>query len=181
MKNLFLFLFFYLLIFFSAIFADENKNITIVTVRDTGKSETTISREPLDECITDIPDLNVIQGVSFCSTYYLKGIGGNNSNNDWVKDYTATVEVPYMLQQSELIIVTTKSIHAVQPKFQKVNKKFRRTKTFSSDHSNGNSFGGRSKRRYYFSTAEKALEDAKTKAKIWLSQQAAVICKNNKK
>lgn len=177
MKFLFLFL------FFANIWAQNehtfNKNITIVTVRDTGGSETTISREPMDECITDIPDLNAIQGVSSCTTFFAKGIDGDNYARSWVTEYNGSVIVHYMLQQSELIIVTTKSIHAIPPQFKEVKKKFRQSITFTSDHSNGDLMVGRSYRRNIFTTPEKAVEDARTKAKVWLSQQGAVICKGD--
>jgi hypothetical protein len=170
MKFLFLF-------FVFTVFADENKNITLIQVKDTTETKTTIQRELLDECISLVANPDDLEAVTTMKTYYLKGIGGDNTKNDWVKDYTATIEVPYIVEQRKLILVTQDApVNPKEPTFKEVKKRFQKTKTFTSDSSNGNLFGGRSNRRYLFSKKELAIDDVKLRAKTWITMQQTVMC-----
>ena len=158
-----------------------NKKVFHIKVKDSSgtNGETKLYRELLDECYSDIPDVDAVIGDISSTTYFLKGINqvpNEVLKNDWVRDYSATVEVNYMLRQTVLIIATTKSIEGKEPIFQKVHKKQKRTKRFESRHENGDSYGGRSKRRYFHSNEKSALKDARRQAKRWLSQQEAVMC-----
>jgi len=174
MKNLFLF--FVLLIAFSSIYADDDKTITLINVQDTTHAQTNIQREKLDECMSMIAHVDDLEATTTMKTYYLKGINGDNSKNDWVKDYTASIEVPYMITQRKIIIITTQAVNPKDPTFKEVNKNFQKSKRFRSDSSNGDLFGGRSKRKYLFSSKEAAIEDVKQRAKAWISMQRAVMC-----
>ncbi|MCX7727112.1 MAG: hypothetical protein N2053_09725 [Chitinispirillaceae bacterium] len=57
-----------------------------------------------------------------------------------------------------------------------MDKSLKQTKVFTSDPSNGDIYAGRSRRQYYFSTAEAAAKDVKERAAAWIKQQQAVIC-----
>jgi hypothetical protein len=70
--------------------------------------------------------------------------------------------------------VNTSGQPAVMKEMQKT---IRQTQRFESDPANGDLFAGRSKRQYYFSTREGAVNDARQKAAAWLKQQAAVVCR----
>ena len=171
-KFIFIFLF-----IFTALFADENKNITLIQVRDTTQTKTTIQRELLDECVCMIPNIDDLEAVTTMKTYFLKGINGDNYARAWVKDYTATVDVPFIIQQRKLILVTTQAVNPLEPTFKEVKKRFQKTMRFLSDSSNGDLFGGRSNRRYLFSNKELAIQDAKTRARVWVKSQKSVMCK----
>jgi hypothetical protein len=82
-----------------------------------------------------------------------------------------------MLRQKELIQVTIKSINGKDPVFKEVFKNFPQVKSFMSNPENGDTFGGRSNRKYFFTKPETAEKDVKEKAKAWLNQQASVVCK----
>jgi len=164
----------------------QDKTITIIKVKantkDNGKI--TIYKEILDECITNIPEIDNIQADYISETKFVKGINYDHNEDkllikDFVKIYTATVEVNYMLRQTQVLIVSTKSIKGNPPEFKKMYKKQKRTKRFKSRHQNGNTYGGRSKRFYFHNKYEDAQKDARRQAKIWLSSQKAVMCDNN--
>jgi len=158
-----------------------DSKVTIINVTDTtgNNGESKIYRELLDECYSDIPDIEAIEGDFKSTNEFAKGINQVNGEvlkNDWIQKYSASVEVHYMQLQTYLYIVSTKSIEGTPPAFEKVHKKRRFTKVFKSYSENGDSFAGRSRRFYFHSNKKSALKDAQRQAKTWLSQQEAVMC-----
>jgi len=160
-----------------------DKKVTIIKVVDTTSynGETKFYHENLDECLSDIPDVSSVAADYSAKNTYMKGINqkrGEPRVDDWVREFTATVEIHYMLRQTSLVIATTRSIEGTPPVFKELGKNRRTFQRFTSHPENGDSYGGRSKRRYFHSTKESALKDAQRQAKNWLSQQEAVMCDN---
>jgi hypothetical protein len=135
-----------------------------------------VRKELLEECIVSLPQPVDLDADVSSSSFFLKGINGDNSNNAFVKTYTAVIEINYMLHQKELIIVTTSSVQGQEPVMKVFERNIRRKKSFESNSTNGDIYAGRSNRQHYFSTAEGAIKDAKKRALVWLRQQAAVVC-----
>lgn len=160
-----------------------NKTITIVNITDTtgNSGELQIMKEKLDDCLWKIPDIKNIEGIYTAKPMFAKGINDDGRDGvgpkGWIKLYTATVKVPYVIVQRYLILVAVKSPIPKDPIFKEINKRFRHVETFTSVQGNGDHFAGRSKRFYYFSTKEQAIEDAKKQARVWLKEQSVVMCK----
>jgi hypothetical protein len=107
---------------------------------------------------------------------YLKHINGKEGDNRHVKTYTATVEIHYLVRQKELIIITMNTVPAKEPVLKEVSRTVRMSETISSDSGEGDLFADRSPRRYYFTSAEGAAENARARAGVWLKQHAGVVC-----
>ncbi len=161
--------------------ADENKNITVISGTSTSDGKSTVHKELLEECIVSLPKANELEAQVKSTSRYLKEINGDPNKNEFMKTYTATIEINYMLYQKELIIITTNSIQGQEPITKIVEKRLKQSKVFESNPSEGEIYANRSHREYFYCTPEKAVVDVKKRAKIWLNQQAAVVCKMKEK
>jgi hypothetical protein len=155
----------------------QNKNITVLSGQSTADGTSEVRERVLDECIVSLPKAEDLEAVVAADARYLKEINGNPAQNDFVKVYLATIDINYMVYQKTLFIVTTSSVPALEPNMKVMEKNIPRSKRFESISSNGDLYAGRSRREYYFSTAEAATADARKQATIWLKQQAAIVCK----
>ncbi|MBN1984068.1 MAG: hypothetical protein JW795_21240 [Chitinivibrionales bacterium] len=161
-------------------FGEEEKNVTVITGHSSADGKSTVSAELLEECIGTLPDPKRVEAVVTSETVYLKAINGNEGKNEFVKTFTAVIDINYMVYQKELIIITTNSVQKQEPVTKLVDKELMQKQTFISDPSvSGEVFAGKSDKKYYFTTADAAIQNVKKKAEIWLSQQAAVVCKKN--
>ncbi|MFP4013634.1 MAG: hypothetical protein ACLFVQ_06080 [Chitinispirillaceae bacterium] len=156
--------------------ATENRNVTIVHGRSTADGSSELNERLLEECVVSLPGLGELEADITSKSVYLKEINGDPDNNDFVKTYSATVVINYLLHQKVLMVVTTSSIQGKDPVMKVVERKIKQSKSFSSDSGNGDIYAGRSNRKYYFSTPEAAAGDAKKRAAVWLKQQRAVVC-----
>jgi hypothetical protein len=154
----------------------ENKNVTVVQAQSTVDGKSDINERLLEECIVSLPGLGDLDAEVTSHAGYLKEINGDPNKNEFVKSYSAVIEINYMLHQQTVIIVTTSSIQGQEPVMKVFEKNIRQTKRFESNPSEGENFAGRSDRFYYFPTAEAAIADVKKRAAIWLKQQSAVVC-----
>ena len=157
--------------------SSDNKNITVVSTQSTVDGKSEVSEKLLEECIVSLPSVQDLEAEVTSSSAYVKEINGDPNKNNWVKMYSATIEINYMLHQQSLIIVTTASVQGQEPVMKVVEKSLARSKRFESTPTEGGSYAGRSNRQYYFPTAEAAIQDVKKRAAIWLKQQSAVVCK----
>ena len=153
-----------------------NKNVTVVHAESSIDGKSDISEKLLEECIVSLPALEDLDAEVTSQAGYVKEINGDPNKNDFVKMYSAVIEINYMLHQQSLIIVATSSIQGQEPIMKVVEKKLRQSIRFVSNPTEGQYFAGRSLRQYYFPTAESAIDDVKRRAAIWLKQQSAVIC-----
>jgi hypothetical protein len=154
-----------------------NKNITVVSTQSSAYGKSDVSEKLLEECIVSLPSTEDLDAEVTSSSAYVKEINGDPGKNEFVKMYSAVIEINYMLHQQSLIIVTTASIQGQEPVMKVVEKSLARTKRFESNPTEGGNYAGRSNRQYYFPTADAAIADAKKRAAIWLKQQSAVVCK----
>jgi hypothetical protein len=154
----------------------ENKNVTVVAASSSSDGSSQITREKVQDCITSLPDPEKVEALVSSEALFVHGVNGVTGRNEWVKSYTARLDITYMTHEKDLIIVTTRSVQGQAPVFREVDKSLRHTQTFVSNPTEGDAYGGRSDRRYYFTTAEGAIRDVKTRARIWISQQAPGVC-----
>jgi hypothetical protein len=152
------------------------KNVTIITGQSSADGASEVREELLEECIVSLPATADLQADVVTQSQYLKEINGDPAKNEFVKTYTATIEINYMVRQKALIIVTSKTVQAQAPVMRDVDKSIRHSVKFESNPANGDLSAGHSNRQYYFSTAEGAIADAKKRAVTWLAQQSAVLC-----
>ena len=155
----------------------DNKNITVVSTQSAADGKSEVSEKLLEECIVSLPAVDDLEAEVASSSSFAKEINGDPNKNDFIKMYSAVIEINYMLHQQSLIIVTTASVQGQEPVMKVVEKSLARTKRFESNPTEGGSYAGRSHRQYYFPTAEAAVADAKKRAAIWLKQQSAIVCK----
>jgi hypothetical protein len=153
----------------------ENKNITVVKAETTADGSSSIAREKIQDCILALPDPERVEALVSSEAVYVQGINGEK-RNDWIKSYSARLDVTYLTREKDLVIVTTRSVQGQPPVFREVEKTLRHTETFVSTPAEGDTFGGRSDRRYYFTTAEGAVKDVKARARVWIGQQAPAVC-----
>jgi hypothetical protein len=154
----------------------QNKNITIISGQSSADGKSEIREQILEECIIALPRSESLEAVVQAEPLFLKEINGNPDQNDFVKIYTASIDINYMVHQKVLFIVTTSSVSGVEPTMKVMEKRIRHSKQFVSNPLNGDLYAGRSRREYYFSTAEGAVGDARKQANVWLKQQASVVC-----
>jgi hypothetical protein len=155
----------------------QQKDITIIHGQSTADGKSQIGERILEECSVSLPKIDDLEPEINSQSAYLKEINGDPSRNEFVKTYTATLEINYMVYQKTLIIVTTNSVKGQEPVMKVMEKNLKQTKQFTSSSSEGDLFAGRSNRQYYFSTPEAAAKDVKKRAAAWLKQQSAVLCK----
>jgi hypothetical protein len=157
----------------------QNKNITVISAQSSADGKSEIREQLLEECIVSLPNAEGLEATVQSEPLFLKEINGNPDQNDFVKTYSAVIEINYLVYQKVLYIVTTSSVSGVEPTMKVMEKQLRQTKQFASNPLNGDLYAGRSRREYYFSTADAAVRDAHKQAQIWLKQQAAVVCKSS--
>lgn len=157
--------------------ATENKNITVVTASSTSDGSSEIVRERVADCILSLPDPDRLEALVNSEALYVREINGEKGRNDWIKSYSARLDITYMTREKDLIIVTTRSVQGQPPVFREVEKMLRHTETFVSNPAEGDTYAGRSDRRYHFTTAEGAIKDVRDRARVWISQQAPAVCK----
>ncbi len=154
----------------------QNKNITVVSATATSDGSSEITREKVQDCIVSLPNPEIVDALVSSSSIFVQGVGGVAGRNEWVKSYSARLDVTYLTREKDLIIVTTRSLQGQAPVFREVEKLLRHTDTFVSNSTEGDAYGGRSKRQYYFTSREAAVNDVKARARVWISQQAPAVC-----
>ena len=161
-------------------FADEarteNRNVTVVTASSSSDGSSEISREKIEDCILALPDPMKLEPLISSQALFAHGINGVAGKNEWIKSYTARLDITYMTREKDLIIVTTRSVQGQPPVFREVDKTLRHTQTFTSNPTEGETYAGRSNRQYYFTSAESASRDVRERARIWIAQQAPAVC-----
>jgi hypothetical protein len=153
-----------------------NKNVTIIKSQSTADGKSELNERILEECIVSLPKVDQLEPEITSDSKYLKEINGDPSKNEFVKMYTASLEINYMIYQKVLVVVTTNSIQAKEPVMKVMEKNLKQSKSFVSNSSEGDLYAGQSHRQYYFSSPEAASNDVKKRAAAWLKEQSAVIC-----
>ncbi|MBN1307829.1 MAG: hypothetical protein JXA18_07925 [Chitinispirillaceae bacterium] len=156
--------------------ATDSKNITIIQGQSTADGKSQLAERLLEECIVSLPDAETVEPIVSSQSQFLKEINGDPSKNDFVKTFSASLEINYMIHQKVLIVVTTNAIQGQEPVMKVMEKNLQQTKRFVSDAADGDLYAGRSRRQYYFSTPEGAKKDVQKRAAAWIKQQAAIIC-----
>ncbi len=154
----------------------EKKNITFIAAESSADGGSEVRRELVKDCILDLPNPDRLEPQVTSTAVFLQGVNGEADRKEWVKTYTAKLDVNYLNYQKEILIVTTRSVQGQEPVIKEVEKKLRRKETFASNPAEGDAFAGRSDRQYYFTKPENAAKDVKARAKIWIQQQAPVMC-----
>jgi hypothetical protein len=154
----------------------ERKTVTVVTATNGADGSSEISRETVKECILSLPSAEGLEPEVVSDSRYLKEINGDPAKNGWMKVYTARLGINYMVARKELLIVTTKSLEGKEPTIKDMEKRLPQSKEFASNPTEGDTYAGRSNREYYFTTAEGASKDVKNRARVWLKEQAPLLC-----
>ncbi|MBN1575345.1 MAG: hypothetical protein JW913_02255 [Chitinispirillaceae bacterium] len=157
--------------------ATGNKNITVIQGQSTADGKSQLAERLLEECIVSLPNAGTIEPIVSSQSQFLKEINGDPSKNEFVKTYTASLEINYMIHQKVLIVVTTNAIQGQEPVMKVMEKSLQQTKQFVSNAADGDLYAGRSRRQYYFSTPGGAKKDVQNRAAAWIKQQAAIICR----
>jgi hypothetical protein len=152
------------------------KNITVIQGTSTADGKSQVAERLLEECIVSLPNPETIEPIVESESAFLKEINGDPSKNDFVKTYTASLEINYIIRQKALIVVTTSSVQGQEPVMKVLDKTLTQSKRFTSNSSDGDLYAGRSRRQYYFSTSEGAKKDVQSRAAAWIKQQSAIIC-----
>lgn len=153
-----------------------NKNITIIQGQSSADGKSQVAERLLEECIESLPDAATLEPVVMAESRFLKEINGDPSKNDFVKTYTASLDINYMIRQKVLIVVTTNSVQGQEPVMKVMDKSLQQSKHFISNGADGDLYAGRSHRQYYFSSSEAAIKDVQKRAAAWIKQQSAVVC-----
>jgi hypothetical protein len=154
----------------------ERKNITVIHAEGSADGSSEITRETVKECIVSLPSPEAVEPEVMSDSRFLKEINGDPAKSGWTKVYTAHLAINYQVYRKEMLIVTTKSLEGREPTMKDVEKRNPQTKEFDSNPAEGDTYAGRSNRQYYFTTAEGAAKDVKTRAHVWLKQQAPLLC-----
>ncbi|MCD6024521.1 MAG: hypothetical protein K0Q91_1437 [Fibrobacteria bacterium] len=152
------------------------KTVTFVKAETSADGGSEIAREKLMDCIVSLPNPERLQAQVTSQSVFVQGVNGEAGRNEWIKSYIARLDVSYLTREKELIIVTTRNINGQPPVLREVEKTLKHTQTFISNSTEGEVFAGRSDRQYYFTKAESAIRDVRERAKVWISQQEAVVC-----
>lgn len=166
----------------AAVFSEEEKqviekDVTVIHAQSTADGKSEVGERVLEECIVSLPQVEDLVPDVKSESIFLKEINGDPAKNDFVKAYTAEIEINYMVYQKVLVVVTTNSVKGQEPVMKVMEKSLKQSKRFTSNSSDGDLYAGRSRRQYYFSTSDGAANDVKKRAAVWLKQQAAVTCK----
>lgn len=154
----------------------EKKNVTVIKAESSADGGSEVRRELTRDCIVSLPDPDKLEAQVSSEPVFVHDLNGEAGRNEWIKAYTARLEVNYLNEQKELLIITTRSVQGQEPVVKEVEKKLKRTEGFVSDPTAGDSYAGRSHREYYFTKPEDAIKDVKARAKVWVQAQAAVVC-----
>ena len=152
------------------------KNVTYISAESSADGSSEINHEKILDCIQSLPNPDKLEAQVSSQSVFVQGVNGDASRNEWVKSYTARLDITYLTHEKELIIVTTRNINGQPPVLREVDKVLRHTQTFVSNSTEGEVFAGRSDRQYYFTKAESAVKDVRERARVWISQQEAGIC-----
>jgi hypothetical protein len=158
----------------------ERKNITVITAQGTADGSTEISREAVKECIVNLPAADGLEPEVASDSRYLKEVNGDPNRNEWTKVYTAKITINYQVYKKDLLIVATKSVEGKEPSMKDVEKRLPQSHEFLSNPAEGDTFAGRSNRQYYYTKQDAAVADVKSRAKVWLKQQAPLLCADAK-
>jgi len=158
----------------------ETKNVTFIAAQTSADGSTEVRRELVKDCILSLPNPDEISPQMSSENLFVKEVNGEAGHDDWIRSYTAKLEINYLTIEKELLIITTRSVQSQAPVIKEVEKQLKHSEVFTSDPSQGDVYGGRSHRQNYFSKAESATKDVRERAKIWLQQQKPVLCKDQK-
>jgi hypothetical protein len=158
----------------------ERKHVTVIHAEGTADGSSEISRESVKECIVTLPTVESLEPDVVADSRYLKEVNGDPAKNEWTKIYTAKLTINYQVYKKDLLIVATKSVEGKEPTMREVDKRLPQVKEFESNPANGDTYAGRSNRQYYFTKQEEAVSDVKSRAKVWLKQQAPLLCTDTK-
>lgn len=154
----------------------EKKTVTIINAESSADGSTQIGHEAVKECILTLPKPESLDPEVMADSKYLKEINGDANKNDWVRVYTAKLSINYMVFRNDMLIVATKTIEGKDPTMKEVEKRLPRTQEFVSNSDNGDTYGGRSHRQYYFTKQEDAVKDVRAQVLVWLKQQTPLLC-----
>jgi hypothetical protein len=154
----------------------DTKNVTVIQGTSSADGRSQVAERLLEECIESLPNPETMEPIISSESKFLKEINGDASKSDFMKTYTATLEINYIIRQKALIVVTTSSVQGQEPVMKVLDKTLTQSKQFTSNASDGDLFAGRSHRQYYFSTPEGAKKDVQNRATAWIKQQSAIIC-----
>ena len=152
------------------------KNVTFISAETLADGASEIAHEKMMDCIVALPNPDRLEAQISSQSVFVQGVNGDINRNEWVKSYIARLDISYLTREKELIIVTTRNINGQPPVLREVDKTLRHTQTFISNSTEGEVFGGRSDRQYYFTKAESAIKDVRARARVWIGQQEAVVC-----
>ena len=162
--------------------ADDKQRAMMTVVGATANADgrSQIDSQIIEECIQSLPTAAELQPVVNAKSQYLKMINGDINDNRSVRTYSAEIDLTYVVFQRRLVTVTTSSIEKSEPVFKEVDGRFDHSEQFVSNPENGDAYAGREYvHNYYFSTADAAIKDVKSRAEAWLRQKRATMCKPN--
>lgn len=162
--------------------ADDKQRAMMTVVGATANADgrSQIDSQIIEECVQSLPTAAELQPVVNAKSEYLKMINGDINDNRSVRTYSAEIDLTYVVFQRRLVTVTTSSIEKSEPVFKEVDGRFDQTKKFVSNSENGDAYAGREYvHDYYFSNADAAIKDVKSRAEAWLKQKRATMCKPN--
>ncbi len=152
------------------------KNVTFISAETSADGRSEIAREKMLDCIQSLPNPEKLQAQVSSQSVFVQGVNGEAGRNEWIKSYTARLDVTYLTKEKELIIVTTRNVNGQPPVIREVEKVLRHTETFTSNSTEGDAYGGRSDRQYHFTSAASAIKDVRERASVWINQQEAGVC-----
>jgi hypothetical protein len=160
----------------SAVTSKEEKTVTLISANAHMDGGSEIARETVKDCIASLPEPQGLEPEMTSETLFLREINGETQKNEWVRVYSAKLEIHYLQTRKEMLIVTTRSVQGQAPVFKELDKSLSQSQTFVSDAASGDLFAGRSKRQYYFSKPEAAAKDVRDRAKAWILQHQSIVC-----
>ena len=158
----------------------EHKTVTFISAEGKADGSSEISREAVKECIISLPKTEALDPEVVSDSRFLKEIGGDQSKNEWTKIYTAKITINYLVYRKDLLIVATKTVEGKEPTMRELEKRLPQSKEFVSNPAEGDTYAGRSNRQYYFTKPDDAVKDVRTRALVWLKQQAPLVCIDTK-
>lgn len=158
----------------------ERKSVTVVRAEGLAEGGSDITRESVRECIVTLPNADALEPEVVSESRYLKELNGETGKNEWSKVYTARIAINYMVYRKDLLIVSSRSLEGREPTMKEVEKRLPQTKEFVSNPADGDTYAGRSNRQYYFTKVDEAVNDVKKRARVWLKQQAPLVCTDAK-
>ena len=155
----------------------ERKITTVVAGGTLADGSSQIEKQVIEECVASLPEESDLEAVVDAQSKYLRSINGDPGANGSVRTYNATVTVPFVVRQKQLVIVATSTVEKSEPELQQVDGRFDRHVSFASNPENGDSFAGADLvKEYYFANQAGAVEDAMRRARAWLKQKRTVMC-----